>query len=380
MKKKYLYILIMNFVIVFPSIRFFNKFLNLYFYGFYIILFNLLLIILINKKKVIKNILSFPYWFYSLLLLTISNYFIYPIIDARKIKVNSGSTGDDAIILAAKSFTNSGKIYDLYINNHTPISPGPAWIIMNIPFTLPHLYFLFSPFYLFLTLYLLKKYYGNIISNLFFIFIFSSLVTVELFFNGHDILPLSLGFLICCIMIFEILKKNINLKYIIIISLFLGIVSTSRIIFFFVPYLFYFLLKYFHKKNSIIFLLTSSLTFWGFNFYYYSINYFYQPLHLINKAEKLISFPIIIIGILIFIFINYLIINKFQKKTIKNWLIIIISIFSIPLIPVSIGDLMNQNFNFRTWEGANYFMPIIVLFALLFILNNYKSTIYSQKN
>ena len=85
------------------------------------------------------------------------------------------------------------------------------------------------------------------------------------------------------------LKKDINIKYVILISIFLGMVSTSRIIFFFVPFLFYFLLNPYHKKNSIILLIISSIIFWGFNTYFYFINKIYQPLHfnsVLNKKNK----------------------------------------------------------------------------------------------
>jgi hypothetical protein len=47
------------------------------------------------------------------------------------------------------------------------------------------------------------------------------------------------------------------------------------------------------------------------------------------------------------------------------------SVFSLILIPVSLGDLIRQDFNFKTWEGANYFMPIIPFFVLYINLKNY---------
>ena len=371
MKNKYLLLIILNLILILPSIRFFDKFLNLYFFGFYILFFNFIFIVSINKKEIVKKILSFPYWGFILIILSIANYFIYPLVDARKKIANSGSTGDDAMILAANTLKSTAKLYDVIINNHTPISPGPGWIILNSPFPLLNLFFLFSPIYLFFILFLIKKYYKNIISNLFIIILFMSLITVELFFNGHDILPFSLCFLICTLLIHENLKKDINIKYVILISIFLGMVSTSRIIFFFVPFLFYFLLNPYHKKNSIILLIISSIIFWGFNTYFYFINKIYQPLHLIHKAKNLLGIPILIFGSCIFITINYFIIKKIIKDNIENWLLIIMSVFSLILIPVSLGDLIRQDFNFKTWEGANYFMPIIPFFVLYINLKNY---------
>ena len=368
-------LIILNFIIVFPSIRFFSKFLNIYFFAVYVILFNAFLVLIISKKEAIKKILSLPIWGGVVIILSIANYFIYPIIDARKKTVNSGSTGDDAMILAANSFKNSGKMYDVFINNHTPISPGPAWVIFNTPFSLLDLYFLFSPFYVLVALLLLKKYFGNIISNLFLGILFSALVTIELFLNGHDILPFSLGFLICTLLIFENFKNKLGLLSTILISFLLGIVCTSRVIFFFVPFVFYFLTKNLNQKKSLILLMVSSTVFWGFNGYYYAINQNYQPLHLIQKSVHLSSLPLLILGSLAFLIALFFIIKFLKKSEIQDWFLILGSLFALLLIPVSIADLYKQDFNFKLWEGANYFMPIIpflALYVLFYFFNPYQ--------
>lgn len=368
-------LIILNFIIVFPSIRFFSKFLNIYFFAVYVILFNAFLVLIISKKEAIKKILSLPIWGGVVIILSIANYFIYPIIDARKKTVNSGSTGDDAMILAANSFKNSGKMYDVFINNHTPISPGPAWVIFNTPFSLLDLYFLFSPFYVLVALLLLKKYFGNIISNLFLGILFSALVTIELFLNGHDILPFSLGFLICTLLIFENFKNKLGLLSTILISFLLGIVCTSRVIFFFVPFVFYFLTKSLNQKKSLILLMVSSTVFWGFNGYYYAINQNYQPLHLIQKSVHLSSLSLLILGSLAFLIALFFIIKFLKKSKIRDWFLILGSLFALLLIPVSIADLYKQDFNFKLWEGANYFMPIIpflALYVLFYFFNPYQ--------
>ena len=365
-------LIILNFIIVFPSIRFFSKFLNIYFFVLYVILFNAFLVLIISKKEAIKKILSLPIWSGVILILGIANYFIYPIIDARKKTANSGSTGDDAMILAANSFKNSGKMYDVFINNHTPISPGPAWVIFNTPFSLLDLYFLFSPFYVLVALLLLKKYFGNIISNLFLGILFSALITIELFLNGHDILPFSLGFLICTLLIFENFKNKLGLLSTILISFLLGIVCTSRVIFFFVPFVFYFLTKNLNQKKSLILLTVSSMVFWGFNGYYYAINQNYQPLHLIQKSVHLSSLPLLILGSLAFLIALFFIIKFLKKSEIQDWFLILGSLFALLLIPVSIADLYKQDFNFKLWEGANYFMPIIPFLALYVLFYFFK--------
>ena len=137
--------LIINLLILLPSIRFFVKFSNFYMFIFYVVGINILTFLIFKNIKKFK-FLNYPLWFIFWGVLTVLNFYIYPIIDARR-NLGKGSTGDDAMILASKSLMSTGKIYDLIIDFKTPISPGSAWVIFNNPFSFFDLYFLFTPFY-----------------------------------------------------------------------------------------------------------------------------------------------------------------------------------------------------------------------------------------
>lgn len=112
------------------------------------------------------------------------------------------------------------------------------------------------------------------------------------------------------------------------------------------------------------------MVFWGFNGYYYAINQNYQPLHLMKKSVHLSNLPIVVLGISMFLIALFFIIKFLKKTEIQDWLLILGSLFALLLIPVSIADLYKQDFNFKLWEGANYFMPIIP-FLVLYILFYY---------
>lgn len=45
-------------------------------------------------------------------------------------------------------------------------------------------------------------------------------------------------------------------------------------------------------------------------------------------------------------------------------------IFCLFFIPVSLLDLKNMNFDFKTWEGANYLFPIIPFYIFKIINRN----------
>ena len=133
-------------MLLLPSIRFFVKFSNFYLFIFYVVGINILTFLIFKNIKKIYKLFNYPLWIIFWGLLTVLNFYIYPIIDARR-NLGKGSTGDDAMILASKSLMSTGKIYDLIIDFKTPISPGPAWVIFNSPFSFFDLYFLFTPFY-----------------------------------------------------------------------------------------------------------------------------------------------------------------------------------------------------------------------------------------
>jgi hypothetical protein len=331
------FFLIINLLLLLPSIRFFVKFSNFYLFIFYVVGINILTFLIFKNIKKFK-FLNYPLWFIFWGVLTVLNFYIYPIIDARR-NLGKGSTGDDAMILASKSLMSTGKIYDLIIDFKTPISPGPAWVIFNAPFSI------FDMF----------------------------AIVFELFFNGHDMLPFSLAFTSLSIVINKILTKQNNILFSIVLGLLLGICCTSRIVFFYIPLTFYFILRSYNRKNAIVLLVVSFLTYLSFNFYYFMINDFYQPMHLLSKGRLLLSDYGLTFVLIIFISFNYFLIRKLMTAKV-NWHIIVAIAFSLVTIPFSIGDLIYQNFSLINWEGANYLVitiPHFITYIIAKINNNY---------
>ena len=365
------FFLIINLLLLLPSIRFFVKFSNFYLFIFYVVGINILTYLIFKNIKKFK-FLNYPLWFIFWGVLTVLNFYIYPIIYARR-NLGKGSTGDDAMILASKSLMSTGKIYDLIIDFKTPISPGPAWVIFNAPFSIFDMFFLFSPFYLLVILLSLRKFFGDFRTNLFALYLFSCAIVFELFFNGHDMLPFSLAFTSLSIVINKILTKQNNILFSIVLGLLLGICCTSRIVFFYIPLTFYFILRSYNRKNAIVLLVVSFLTYLSFNFYYFMINDFYQPMHLLSKGRLLLSDYGLTFVLIIFISFNYFLIRKLMTAKV-NWHIIVAIAFSLVTIPFSIGDLIYQNFSLINWEGANYLVitiPHFITYIIAKINNNY---------
>lgn len=353
--------ILFNFLIVLPSIRFFDKILSIPFFVIYFVVTNSIYII--RNKILDLKFLQYRWWILFIFISTVLNCIIYPKVDSRKI-IGSGSTGDDAIIIASQTLKTTGKLYDVHIDKITPISPGPGWVILNSGFILLDLYVLFTPFYLIVLFLILRKYLFNDKQlNLFALLLGISLVFWELFFNGHDILPFSLSLLSISIIIFQISYYKTSVWRFLILGFLLGILSTCRIVFIFLPFLFSFLIMNFNRINGVILLIISVLVNLCFNLYFYSINEQFQPLHLINKGLLILG-PEIFILLLITGSLGIFFLTKLKNNELILFNRKVFIVLGIFFVPIAYIDLMRVDFQFSNWEGANYLMPIIGFYIL----------------
>lgn len=364
-----------NVIIVIPSFRFFLKFLNIYFLVFYIVIANLFFIFW--KKLEFLKAIRLPFWLVFCVLISIANFYIYPLANARSQTANSGSTGDDAMIIAAKTLKTTAKLYDVSISQIAPISPGPGWILLNSGFVLGNIYFLLTPFYIFLLGFFIKKYYQISTANLFLIFFSISAVFWELLFNGHDIVAFSVALFLILLIVFQVLRQKYNPQKAILIGIMLGLISTSRIIFIFYPFFIFLLLYEVQKKNSYLLLLTSVAINLILNGYFFMVNDYFQPLHVFIKAKLILGTELILVLVFLFAFVLYYFIT--QKKYFHDWFFKAFILFSLLFIPIVYSDLIRINFDFTKWEGANYIMPLIP-FYLFLILTKPKYYFFNPKS
>ncbi len=267
------------------------------------------------------------------------------------------------MILASNTLRTTGKLYDVYIDESAPISPGSGWILMNSGFSLFNVYFLFGATYIAILLATIRFFrYSNSFLNLFCLFLGISLVFCELLLNGHDFLPVSMAFFKLFLIVFKNLMTTTKIWKILLIGILLGLVSTSRIVFITIPVLFAFILMRFHRKNAALLLSFASITNISLNLYYYSINDFFQPIHILGKAQRLLG-----MNLLFFVTILGLGVLFFLSKTIQSDLAKIAKrvalVLAVFLMPVAYFELFRLHFDFAVWEGANYLMPISPFFV-----------------
>ena len=377
-KNNLLYIVGVLFLLFISSLRFAYKFAPLPLLSLLVFFICLYFVLqAVTRETAVTNILKkilqsgfLPYLFIIVFLMV--TVFLYPLIDARK-TMGLGSTGDDAIIQPALKFLSTGKLYDAKLYDGVPISPGPGWILLNSLFPILNIYWLFAPLYIFASLFICKKFYkSNFVINLTLVLISSSFLFWELLANGHDLVPLGFAFVILTFLIHRFfVEDNSHLTYKIVISILAGLISTSRIVFIALPFLFLLFIWKFNKKNALLFGLISICTNILVQLYFYLVNDFYQPLHLFARGNNNVGPALIITGIILTII---LLIYSYRKidRNIESWLLYIFSCLALPLIMIAFGELIHIDFSFRLWEGVNNLMPVIpgLCFYISLKINN----------
>lgn len=293
----------------------------------------------------------------------IASIAIYPYADARR-NTGRGSTADDAMIQCAKSFLAKGDMYAKPLPSGEATSPGPAWVIINIPFSTTGLYRLLSPFYILAAALLFKRYTSSWeMSALALIALSVSMHFWELLVTGHDLVAVGFALVAITLAVRSVVldKRTAVLKQVV-IAVLLGILSTSRVVFLFFPIPLGILAYRSNQRRAFLLTCVSVLTAVLFHLLFYYTSDFYQPFHLFGKGSGLLPYWIMVVALLL-TGISLIWLYARIHNSIAGWLCAAWFPLSIPMAFLALGDLQTRGWNFALWEGANYLMPCIPPFV-----------------
>jgi hypothetical protein len=328
-----------------------------------------------HQKIFIEKILGFKWLAYMLILLfAITMWMIYPIADARK-NIGAGSTADDAIIEASLTLLQDARLYSATTYDGAPISPGPGWILLNSPFVLFGIYWLFPTFHILaavIATQFLSGSYREI--NLALLILPTSLIFWELLVTGHDLIPLGFSFVTVIVLTYYLRNSSsvITISLLAATAILTGIIATSRIVFIFIPPLLALFIWKSSKKNAVFYLLTSMLVSSTLHLYFYTTSDFYQPLHLLSRGQTNVGANLSFIGLAATVIAAYAA-YQHQQNTIESWMVSFFICISIPLTAIAFGELSTIGFQFASWEGANYLAvpaPLLVFITAKKFLTN----------
>ena len=311
-----------------------------------------------------------------LAIITIANFFMYPIADNLK-KNMRGSDQDDAIIQTGQTLLSGHNPYHAHLYTGFPISPGPGIVLLSIPFAAYNRYFLLTPCALLIMGLLLARTTGSFLfASAFLALMGSSIAFWEIMVVGSDMIAIGLLFAMATLWLFRwqlhLPAKvdspgfSVNLKTFT-VMVFAAMVATSRILFIELVPLWSLLLYKINKRSALIFFgLTMTLTMALHFIFYIQDPHAYTPLHVIGKGRNLLG-PILslagaatTIAMGIWIFVQ-------TRPTLPSWILSLGLGCGVPLTFVAVGDLITRNWVLAKWEGANYliiFVPLLYLFYL----------------
>jgi hypothetical protein len=282
----------------------------------------------------------------------------YPYADALKLK-DIGSDADDALILAGRSLLNfeNPYVHTTYLGNS--ISPGPGWALLAIPFGASGLYALFFPTTMALALWALRSLRLDWLTlSRFVLLLASSLFVWELALVGNDYLAFAMLTLTAAMLLQKRVLSTVKLGGLIVL---VGLLSTCRIVFVFLPLLIGFSLvaSFPHRAIAVMvagvaICLTSTGVFLLSQTSYPPLNLLAEKAQASFSSEGLILAITVCLAAAIVMLVNWRTWRPITHLAIG---------FAVPWITVAIADLLRLG-SLSNWGGASFLafpLPFVVL-------------------
>lgn len=301
-----------------------------------------------------------------ILLFTAAVAVVYPMADGLK-EVGRGSDDDDAMRILAENIAVLKNPYFIRTYHGNPLSPGPGWAALWIPIALLGGYQFLNPIMLCAAGLTVKKCAKNgwLSANMFLVLILSSLAVWEMSTTGTDLFALGLCFL--CLPLW--IRKAEKQHWIFLLAVLLGMISTSRIIFVYIPFLVGFVLWDGSKQKAVVVALTSLVVCVVLHavFYYWSGGD-YPPSHVFSKGDRIMTLNMKMLAISVCVASGVFMLRSYKNSS-PVWLMWMG--LMPPLMVLSLADLSNLlDWDFALWIGSRYFLPPMALFVAWCVSNH----------
>lgn len=273
----------------------------------------------------------------------------------------TGSTLALAMSSPVHAFFSGHGLYGVRLPGGAPVSPGPAWILFNSPFTLAHAFAFFVPTWIVVTTVVLRRTYGHGLDiNLGLIVLGTSPHFVHLLSAGADVIAVG-----CAIVLVVVGTDRLGRRggpWPPIIGLGAGILATSRVIYLGLP-LFVGLLIWRRSRSSalVISVVGVGLAL-GSDLIVAGLGTSFPPMHLFSRAESHQPLANIVIGAVATLGVLGFAMRRLTRHA-RSWLIWTAACFSVPHVFIGLGEL-ETSAHIAAWEGSNYLLicaiPVLV--------------------
>jgi len=294
---------------------------------------------------------------------TLASLLLYPRIEG----LGRGGTGDDALILPIQALLHGGKPYDVRLFDGAPISPGLGWLLLNGLFAATSTSWLMNGGYMGVAAFLAsyKRPARAFAVNASLLFMLASFAVIEQIYSQQDLLAIGWAFLICALLVEDHLTHR-SAGW---IGLLTGLAATSRIIFIYLPLILTIVYWKSDPHVALRFGLAAGITALAWHVAGIVTSNFYQPLHLLfDRGPSRVGIWVILAGGLVTLVSLALALRDPQSSMRRRftWLALIVG---LPMLFISLGELLTVKGDFSQWEAARYWLPALptALFALFFV-------------
>jgi hypothetical protein len=291
----------------------------------------------------------------------LANFYLYPMVDARK-EFMLGSDQDDALIAVVKAIFSGKSPYAVETYLNTGASTGPGWAMLMAPFVLLDSYFLITPCLFGVLFFLLYRQGWTIREvNLYLLLLISSPAFWELMTNGSDLI----AFGTLCLISLLLWKRASASWWKALILVLLSMVLTARIVFVYLVPIFAWLLAGKIGKSWLKFAIILLLLSLGIHFLFYQMGpENYTPLLLIDKGLGIISFPELLLAIPAGAVLLYLSLQstsslRYQIGMLGAWLLIPLGLIALFSFNYQGNILLQYPF---TYLGPQ--LPVLLVFVV----------------
>jgi len=308
-------------------------------------------------------------WVLGILALAALNVSLYP---GTRLVPNP-STAPNALMEPAITLWRTGSHpYSIRLFDGALISPGPGWILLNLPFSLSGMITLLIPTYFMLAGVMIAK-WSKAYAFVFVLLLIASLNFLQMSITGHDLPATTLALVSLTLALHCYYTSNARF---IIIAILTGLIATARVPFIIIPIALSICLISFNRRRAMQFALLSTGVALAMHLIFYfwakQQGLFYQPMHLFGRASASGSPIFLCFGALTWVAFCWCAWRRLTN-TPASWLIFLWVILSIPFIFVGLGELLREGlFSLRTWaawEGKGYVLFTLPLLLAGLLLN-----------
>ncbi len=289
---------------------------------------------------------------------------VYPIADGLKTELR-GSDSDDALIVAGERLAAGRNPYLGRTYFGLPLSPGPGWVVLWMPWTLAGVHFLATPLLILAAgLGLRRALAAWWPVYLFFFALASSLGAWEIMAVGGDQLAIGLAILILVLAAADLRSTPGTVA----VALAAGIVATARVSFGYFPAVLGGLIAARDRRRGLLAGVVGTAVCGALHLGFYAWGPGdYSPFHLLAKGGGLLGSPAGAAALGTAGAGALAIMANARRGGLAGWLLAAWASLALPLSVVAAADLVVVNFRFRDWEGASYLLPPMPIFAAYFV-------------